>query len=181
MKSYKQVRSLTGGGMALLVLIIGLWLRPLTFRSIDETAMFAAAANTLREGRPHINDMAFQMWTPRPGESIAALGNDYNIYTKKSPLVIFILLPLLSLLKVFPGLTPSALALMLGPLITAVTVWFLADFIHDLGYSDKTTALATALFAFCTMALPYMQTIFGEVVGMLGVVLLLRGAWRLFA
>lgn len=180
MKSHKQILSLTGGGMALLVLIIGLWLRPLTFRSIDETAMFAAASNTLKEGRPHINDMAFQMWTPRSGESIAALGQDYNIYTKKSPLIILMLLPLLSLLKVFPGLNPSALALTLGPLITAITAWFLVDFIHDLGYSGKTTALATALFAFCTMALPYMQTIFGEVVGMLGVVLLLRGAWRLF-
>jgi len=58
--------------------------------------MFVAASNTLQWGIPHINDMAFQMWTPRRGESVAALGYDHNVYTKKSPLVILMLLPLLS-------------------------------------------------------------------------------------
>lgn len=181
MKPHKRLLRLTGCGLAVLVLIVGLWLRPQAFRSIDETAMFAAASNTLKWGVPHINDMAFQMWTPRRGESVAALGYDHNVYTKKSPLVILMLLPLLSWLKVFPQLNPIALALTLGSLMTALTAWLLYDLIHDLGYSGKTAALSTALFAFCTMALPYMQTIFGEVVGTLGIVLLLRGIWRLFA
>ena len=148
------------------------------FQSIDESAMYVAASNLVRQGNPHTNQMGYSLWSIRPGEAVNMLSPDGDLYTKKSPLLIALMTPFISLSDLIPAIEPVAAVLWLGPLLTAITAVLLYIFAFQLDYQRVTATIMTLLFAFGTMALPYAGTVFGELGVSFGLLLALWAAWR---
>jgi hypothetical protein len=158
--------------LGLLVLMGGLFVSSGRFHSVDESAMFVAAHNLVTDGVPHTNQMGYSLWALRPGEAVNSLSPDGNLYTKKSPVMLVVLAPLIVLAKL-TGLETVRVALWLGPMLLAGTAVFLYSLSRKLSYQRGTATVTTLIFAFATMALPYSQTIFGEMLAMFGLVLAL--------
>jgi hypothetical protein len=156
--------------LGLLVLAGGLFVSSGRFHSVDESAMFVAAHNLVTAGLPHTNQMGYSLWALRPGEAVNSLSPDGNLYTKKSPVMIVLLTPFIALARL-GGLETGWVALWLGPLLLAGTAVLLYSLSRKLNYQRGTATIITLIFAFTTMALPYSQTIFGEMVAMFGLLL----------
>ncbi len=156
--------------LGLLVLAGGLFVSSGRFHSVDESAMFVAAHNLVTEGVPHTNQMGYSLWALRPGEAVNSLSPDGNLYTKKSPVMIGLLVPLIALARLV-GLETVRVALWMGPVLLAGTAVLLYSLSRKLNYQRGTATITTLLFAFATMALPYSQTIFGEMMAMFGLML----------
>jgi hypothetical protein len=160
--------------LGLVVFLAGLLVTPGYFHSVDEVAMFVAAHNLVHEGQAHTNQMAFSLWGIRPGEEVVKLNQAGDVYTKKSPLVVLMMVPLLHLAKWLPYLEGVRLVLLLGIVFTTATAVLLYRFARELGYGRRSATIALFLFAFATMALPYVRTAWGEPVIAFG---LLLAAW----
>ena len=154
------------------IFIIGLWVSNGHFQSVDESAMYVAASNLIKEGVPHTNQMGYSLWAIRAGEAVNSLAPDGNLYTKKSPLMILLLTPLIMIANTF-SFDPIRTVLWIGPLLTAATAVLLIILAQKLGYTRTTATILTLIYAFATMALPYSQTIFGEVTATFGLTLTL--------
>jgi hypothetical protein len=146
--------------------------------SVDEVSLLVAAANTVDEGRPHVNQIGYTLWTPRPGEAVTVLAPSGDTYTKKSPIIVAALAPLIALARLLPFLGEVQAALLLGPLLLAATATLLYALARILGYSRATGTVTALLFASCSAALPYTQTIFGEPAASAGLLLALWGVAR---
>lgn len=158
--------------LGLLVLVGGLFVSSGRFHSVDESAMFVAAHNLVSEGVPHTNQMGYSLWAIRPGEAVNSLSPDGNLYTKKSPVMIMLLVPLIALAKLV-GAESVGMVLWLGPILLAGTAVIFYSLSHKLNFQRSTGTITTLMFAFATMALPYSQTIFGEMLAMFGLLLAL--------
>jgi hypothetical protein len=159
--------------LGLLVLLAGVLVSNGRFHSVDELAMFVAAHNLFHEGQPHTNQMGYALWSLRPGEEVVMLGPSGDLYTKKSPLMIVLLLPLVAIGSSLPGVGELRLALLIGPLLTAATAVLLYAAARRLTYPRDIATLAAFLYTFATSALPYSQTIFGELAATFGLLLAL--------
>jgi hypothetical protein len=157
--------------LGLVVFIAGLLVTPGYFHSVDEVAMFVAAHNLIEEGEAHTNQMAFSLWAIRPGEEVVKLNQAGDVYTKKSPLVVIMMVPLLLLGKLLPFAGHVRLVLLLGAVFTTATAVLLYHLARELGYGRRTATAGLFLFAFGTMALPYARTAWGEPVIAFGLLL----------
>lgn len=160
----------------LTVLAVGLAIRTERFHSIDEVAIYQTSANLVQHGELQIPQLGFALWGLRPGEAVVLLNSDGELYTKKSPAVIWALFPLLKIGQLWPKFSFTQSALLFGPLMLASTAALVLDTAHRLGYQRRTGIAAAFLFAIFSMALPYSQTIFGEVLAMFAFTLLVWGA-----
>ncbi len=161
--------------LGLLVLLVGIAISPGRFHSIDETAMYTSALNLITSGSPQTNQLGHNLWTPLAGESVSALAADGTVYTKKSPLIVLLLIPLVALGRAIPAVGTVRAALWLGPLVTAATAMLLYALARRLGYRRRTAFVTGLIFSFATQALPYMQTAYGEPVAALGLLLAMYG------
>ncbi|MBM4422938.1 MAG: phospholipid carrier-dependent glycosyltransferase [Chloroflexi bacterium] len=147
------------------------------FHTIDEVSMFVTAANVVNRGELHTNQLGWAQWANRPGEEQGLLSESGDLYSKKSPAVIALMIPLAVIGRIIPSLGMIGGVLLLGPIRTALTAVLLFSTARDLGYNRAIAALATAAFALGTMALPYSRLAMGEPVASLGLVLSLW-AWQ---
>jgi hypothetical protein len=161
------------GVLALLTFTIYLLLLPGHFHSVDESAMYVAAHNAWREGNPHTNQMAYSLWAIRPGEAVTMLSPTGDIYTKKSPLMVALMLPFIGLGLRLPAWSTVQTVLLLGPLLTTLTAVWLYWLVRRLepAAGQRVAVVAALLFALTTMALPYAQTVFSETLASLGLLL----------
>jgi hypothetical protein len=162
-------------GLGLVVFLVGMLISNGRFHSVDESAMFVAATNLVRDGWPHTNQMGYSLWSLRPGEEVTMLSPDGDLFTKKSPLMIVLLAPLVALGQAIPAVGGRQMALLLGPLLTAATAVLLYTLARQLDYRRATATLAALIYTFATMALPYSQTVFGELAAAFGLLLALLG------
>jgi 4-amino-4-deoxy-L-arabinose transferase-like glycosyltransferase len=156
------------------IFVVYLLLLPGYFHSVDESAMYVAAHNAWREGNPHTNQMAYSLWAIRPGEAVTMLSPTGDIYTKKSPLMVALMVPFVWLGLRLPWWSTVQAVLLLGPLIATLTAVLLGRLIWSMS-SRRVAVLAMLLFAFTTMALPYAQTVFSEPLAALGLLLAVAG------
>jgi len=159
--------------LGLVVFACGLLITTRYFHSVDEVSMFVTAVNIVDRGEMHVNQMAYSLWGIRPGEEVIKLNANGDVYSNKSPVVIAFMIPLVALGKLIPALGKVRAALLLGPFLTAATTALLYAFARHLGYARFTSSITAFLFAFCTMALPYMQTAFGGPLASFGLLLAL--------
>lgn len=157
--------------LALVVFFSSLLVTPGYFHSVDEVAMFVAAHNLIQEGQAHTNQLAFSLWAIRPGEEVVKLNHAGDVYTKKSPLVVMMMVPLLLLGKLLPIAGSVRMVLLLGAIFTTATAVLLYRLARELGYGRPTAAAGLFLFAYGTMALPYARTAWGEPVIAFGLLL----------
>ncbi len=145
------------------------------FRSVDELSTYVAAVDLVDRGQAHVNPIGYALWALRPGEQVTQLGADGNVYTKKSPIVIALMVPLVLLGRVLPAWGTRRAVLFLGPLLTAGTAITLYGLARKLRYGRRVATAATLGYALCSLALPYAQTVFGELVAAFGLLLALYG------
>ena len=163
--------------LGLIVFLTTSLLMTADFHSIDEAAMFVTAVNVADSGEFHANQIGYSLWGIRPGEEVTALGKYDDVYTKKSPLMILLMVPAVLLGRIVPFLSISRTVLWLGPLLASAIVLILHRIGRELHYSRLASTAAVLLLVAGTMMLPYAQTVFGEILAALG---LLLTVWALF-
>ena len=142
--------------------------------SIDEMSVISAAETLLAGGGLHINQMEWeQSWRP----SQAAVGLDGNLYLFKRGLAVTALIvPWLAAGKRWGAVGAVQAALLVGPLVTALTGAVLYRAGRRLEFSVGTAALAALAWGVGTLAWPYSRTLFTEPTAALGLSLALYGA-----
>jgi hypothetical protein len=140
------------------------------FHTIDEGSMFVTAVNIVNHGELHTNQLGWAQWANRPGEEQGLVSESGDVYSKKSPIVIALLVPLVALGRWFGAIR---MALLFGPLVTALTGTLLYRMAIKLGYSSAVSAVMTFTFGLGTMALPYSKLAMGELAASFGLLLAL--------
>jgi hypothetical protein len=146
------------------------------FHSIDEVAMFVTAVNVTNRGEIQANQIGYSLWGIRPGEEVTTLGNNDDVYTKKSPLMMLLMVPAVLLGRIVPFLSINRTVLWLGPLLASAIVLILYQIGRELDSSRLASTTAVLLLVAGTMMLPYAQTVFGEMLAAVG---LLLSVWAL--
>jgi hypothetical protein len=143
------------------------------FHTADEVSMFVTAVNVVDHGTFHTNQLGWGQWALRPGEEQGTLAASGDIYSKKSPLLILLMVPLVGLARLVPALGLVPAVLLLGPLFTGLTAGWLYGLARALGYARRVSVAAVLTFAFGTMALVYARLAMREVVASWGLLLAL--------
>lgn len=150
------------------------------FHSIDEVAMFVTAVNVVDSGELHANQIGYSLWGIRPGEEVTMLDDSGDIYTKKSPLMIFLMVPLVLLGRALSFLALDRAVLWIGPLLTTIIACILYQVGRKLKYDRYVSVAVVGLLILGTMMLPYAQTTFGELVATIGLLLTIWASLHLF-
>ncbi|MCB0032662.1 MAG: hypothetical protein KDE51_01470, partial [Anaerolineales bacterium] len=166
------------GLLCLLALLLGGGVMTAHFHSIDEVALFTAAVNLSTTGEPHTNQLGDALWSIRPGEEVVMRGEEGTLFTKKSPLMILALWPLVKLGQTINFLSPQQAALLFGPLALALTTLLFVWLSQLMRFDIIVATVGALLLLLATMVWPYAQTIFGEWLATLGILLIL-GGWLL--
>ncbi len=151
--------------LALVCLLLGVYLLIYIPKpdSADGDAVLAVAAGALREGSPNINAVAYADWLlPLPASRMGAFGVDGALYAKKGPTPSLALLPLVALADALPWLTTRATAMLLNPLVTAVTAALLYTLARRLGCTPRVAFALSLIYGLATFAVVYVKTLFGE-------------------
>ena len=146
------------------------------FHMIDEGSMFVTAVNIVDRGEFHTNQLGWAQWSDRPGNQIGFATDAGDVFSKKSPLVIALMTPLVAAGRLIPGLSLIQATLLLGPIFTALTAALIYGFARDLDYSRLAGTAAALVFLLGTMALMYSKTVLGEPISSFGLMLALRYA-----
>ena len=144
--------------LALVLLLLGAYLlvyvaAPL---SIDGMATLAVGANLARFGRADVTLLAAQP------ELVAARGIDGVLYSKKGLTPSLLLIPVTWLADALPWLSLRALAMLLNPLLTALTGALVYSLARRIGARPAAAFLGGLIFGLATLALVYVKTLFGE-------------------
>jgi hypothetical protein len=142
--------------------------------SVDEMSVLSAAETLLAKGGWHINQMEWeQSWRP----SQAAVGLDGNLHLYKRGLAVTaLILPWLAAGQRWGIVGAVQVALLVGPLVTALTGAVLYWIARRLGFGVGVAALAALAWGLGTLAWPYSRTLFTEPTAALGLSLALYGA-----
>ena len=160
--------------LALVLLLLGAYLlvyvaAPL---SIDGMATLAVGANLARFGRADVGVLAAQP------ESVAARGVDGALYSKKGLTPSLLLIPVTWLADVLPWRSLRALAMLLNPLLTALTSALVYSLARRIGARPVAAFLGGLIFGLATLALVYVKTLFGEPLAALLLILAVWAAHR---
>ena len=125
-------------------------------QSSDGLAMFATTESIARRGEADMNQL---LWM---GNQQGSFGPDGDLYSRKGLGMTLLALPLVWLALVLKGLGVVKTALLLNPLITAITGALVYRAGVRLGW-QRATAVSTALiFGLATLAWPYTQEFFSD-------------------
>jgi hypothetical protein len=145
---------------------------------VDEYSIYTTAVNLADHGRLDSNQFGLDQGAIPGRTDQGLLGLNGDVYSKKSPLVIFLAALCVKLGRVLAPLGPLRAALLLNPLMTALTAAWLYRFGRQLGYSSGAAAGCALTSSLATGALWQSRTLFGEPVAALGLVVALDAAWR---
>lgn len=154
-------------GLAIFSFLLALYLLTFSgrFHTSDGLAMFAVADNITRSG--HLDIEAIRWITDQQG----GFGPDGLGYASKGLMTSVVGVPLVWIGRGVPWWGATQTALLLNPLLTALTAWLLFHFVRRWGY-DRPTAMLTALtFGVATLAWPYTKTFLSEPLTGLGLLL----------
>ncbi|MBE0689614.1 MAG: hypothetical protein IH587_05770, partial [Anaerolineae bacterium] len=124
--------------------------------SADGNAVLAVTSTTLRYGTPDISvlaadDAQFEFDMSRMG----TFGADGALYSKKGLAPSIALVPLVLAAEVLPWLTIRATAMLLNPLIAALTAVLLYTLGRKTGFRPRTALAVSLIYALATLALVY--------------------------
>jgi hypothetical protein len=125
-------------------------------QSSDGLAMFATAESMVRRGAIDSNQL---LWM---GNQQGNLGPDGNLYSRKGLGMTLLAVPLVWLASFWPGVGAAQAALLLNPLLTAVTGALLFRAGRRLGWRRRTSVAVALIFGLATLAWPYTQTLFSD-------------------
>jgi hypothetical protein len=156
------------GALAFIVYLLS---ASLNFHSIDEIAIFSVSRSLAARGS-FDGDILF--WTqPALGfGSIVADGSDGHTYVVKDAAPAILATPLVWSASRL-AISPIHAALLLNPLITALTVSLIHYVIHQWGYGRITAIVGALTLAFASMAWPYAETLFTQPLAALGLLIVL--------
>jgi hypothetical protein len=130
--------------------------------SIDGSATLTVAASFLKHGTPDIAIMGSSEALLPPLARMGSFGVDGLLYAKKGVTPSLALLPLVALAQAVPVLPLRATALLLNPVVTALTTVLLYTFARHLDYRPRTAFSVSLVYGLATYAIIYTTTLFGE-------------------
>ena len=144
------------------------------YHSVDEMSVVSAAQTLLAGDGWHANQMEWeQSWR----KSQTMTGLDGNLYLNKRGLAVAaLILPWLALGSLWKAAGAVQLALLTGPLATALTGVVLYRTARRLRFGPGAAALSVLAWGLGTLAWPYARTVFTEPTAALGLSLALYGA-----
>jgi hypothetical protein len=168
-------------GVALVTLLLGVYL--LFYIAVpdsaDGEAMLAASVSLWRTGNPTVNQVSHtDAIFPIDSARMGAFGADGALYSKKGITPSLALLPFVAAADSVPWLTTRATAMLLNPIVTTLTALALFIFVGWLGYAAGTAFITALLYGVATLSLPYSQTLYGEPLAGLLLLIAVMGVWR---
>jgi hypothetical protein len=91
--------------------------------------------------------LGWGQWAIRPGEEQGTVTPAGDIYSKKSPLMILLMVPLAALGRLVPALGVLPAVLLLGPLLTASTATLLYGLTRAMAYARPARVAAALVYA----------------------------------
>ncbi len=154
-------------GLAIFSFLLALYLLTYSgqFHTSDGLAMFAVADNITRSG--HLDIEAIRWITEQQG----GFGPDGRGYAAKGLMTSVVGAPLVWIGRHVPWWGATQTALLLNPLLTALTAWLLFHFVRRWGYGRRTATLTALTFGAATLAWPYTKTFLSEPLTGLGLLL----------
>ncbi|NPA90709.1 MAG: hypothetical protein GXO55_04570 [Chloroflexi bacterium] len=161
------------------------------FHVIDEVSIYALAESMAKRHALDTDQLLWSQWVRAAREVQGAFGRGGHVYSKKG--FGSALLPAFFIHLGLPHLHMGLilLSLLTNPLLTALTAYVLARYIHELGYPHRRAWTLGLVYGVATLALPYTRTLFGEPVAALGTMVALyalrrdrtasHGRWALLA
>lgn len=132
--------------------------------SIDGADTLDVAATLLQHGKPAATRITTsrQLIEANAEQEFYTLSPDGERYSKKGVTPSLALLPFVGLAQLTPALSTRATAMLFNPLVTMLTVWQLYVFARFFKATPNIAAVLALIFAFATMSIIYVKTLFGE-------------------
>jgi hypothetical protein len=145
-------------GLTLACLLFALYLLSYSgrFHTSDGLATFAMSDSLVRHGWFDIDQIR---WI---AEQQGGFGPDGRAYAAKGLMTALVAAPLAWLGRHVPWWGETHTALLLNPLVIALTGWLLFAFVRQWGYRRRTALLTALLFGTATLAWPYSKTLLSE-------------------
>lgn len=156
-----------GTRIGLLCLLLGLYALVYVGQthSKDEDWMLSAASTFVRHGELHIESVAANEWGSSVFETeiLRAFGPDGAAYTKKGLLPTIAMMPFIFISDVLPRFwSTEATVHLMNPVILALSALLIAEIGVRVGFGRGVSLAAALMFGGLTVALPYAQSVFGE-------------------
>ena len=144
--------------VALLLFLFSVYLLSYSgfLHSSDGQAMFSVAESLVRRGSYDINQIRWM------GLQQGTFGLDGNLYSRKGVGTSLAALPLVWLGLVVPCWGVVQTAMLLNPLVTALTGMLVFLYVRHLGYAQRTAVMTALVFGLGTIAWPYAKYFFSE-------------------
>ena len=155
--------------LGLVLLAIYLATTDLSFHMIDEPGSFTVSRNLWARGTLE-TDVIFWVRVPLGRGSIVASGTDKHTYVTKDFVPLLLDVPFVELGHLL-GTSPVRSALLLFPLITAITGSLIYIGLRKWEYSIATGILAALTFGLTTLAWPYAGMLFSQPLASLGLLI----------
>jgi hypothetical protein len=130
--------------------------------SADGEAVLAVASAFVRTGSVDMHAAAYTDWLIPPAGRLGSAGIDGATYTKKGLTPSLALLPFVAAAELLPWLNVRPAAMLLNPVVTALTGVLLYTLARRLGFRPRTAFTVGLLYGLTTFAIVYTKTLFGE-------------------
>ncbi len=146
--------------------------------SIDGQATLAVTSSFLNYGTPDIIVLGSAEALLPPLARMGSFGVDGLLYSKKGVTPSLFLIPLVALADAIPFLPVRAAAVLLNPIITALTAVLIYTLARWLGCRPRSAFISGLVYGLGTFAIVYTTSLFGEPLAALLLLLAVMAAWR---
>ena len=146
------------------------------FHSIDEMSLLATTESVVKWQRTDINSIAWAQWFLRGPDQQGQFNHAGDLFSKKAPLVSWILLPVYAMAGLLHARQVQA-AHLLNTVVVALTAARLFGLARRMGYDSRVGLCGALLFGLGTSALVYARHLFSEPLAGLGLLLAAEGVW----
>jgi hypothetical protein len=130
--------------------------------SADGEAVLAVAGAFVRTGSVDMGAATYTDWLIPPAGRLGSPGLDGATYAKKGVTPSLALLPFVAAAELLPWLSMRATAMLLNPVVTALTGVLIYTLARRLGFRPRTAFVTGLLYGLATFAIVYTKTLFGE-------------------
>lgn len=131
--------------------------------SADGEAILALSASLVRHGSLEIGIVGAQdALFERDMSRMGVFGHDGAYYSKKGVTPSLLLMPLVALAQVTPWLPTRATAMLLNPLVTALTSALLYTLLRTHAFRPRVAWITALVYGLATTAAVYTKTLYGE-------------------
>jgi len=146
--------------------------------TIDETSMFAVTESMVKWGRLDTNQIAWSQWALSPATAQGSFGLGGNVFSKKGLAISLLAVPLYWIGMNLSGVGFVQTAMLLNPIITALTGTIVFLYSRQLGYSSRVSLWVALLFGLGTVAIVYTKVFSSEPVSAIALLLAVYFASR---